>query len=581
MSQSKHTIKIVTKGAQKGAAGIKKLGSSLTSLAKVGMVGATGGAIALGLALKKATADAGVQERAEMKLATALGHTNQKLLDQASALQQQSKFGDEVILETMALGSNMGIAENQLANTTQMAIGLAEAYNLDLKMAMKMASAAVQGDTMMLNRYIPTLKGVKDQTEAMAIVQKGAAAGFEQSKANVDTMNGSLSQMKMALGDTSEELGFIIAPLVKAGAVATTKFANKLGEAFKSMQDIDFGKTFDNMVTNMGALQTLVVDSFKLSFSVIPDIFRFYVDKMWPLAKKALGVLWEGTKSLAKFIWEPIGIGIRIVLSKVQNFFIGTLNFLKEQFNTLAGFANKLGADIQPLEMSQLIDTEGLSMANTEMVELLRSGSEDNLNTFGDFQAAQLELYANYANSVVARNEEIEKSTNKTSKTVVKGQAAQGDATKATTKITKKSAIQQGMSASSAIGAVRNVIKAKLGEMLAGLLAKEITSKGFIGVLTGAAMAGAANALFESVVPKFATGGDFITSGPQMIMVGDNPGGQERVQISPLSSPNIDGPQGSVNISFTGNVMSKDFIEDEAIPQIKEAIRRGADLGIA
>ena len=37
---------------------------------------------------------------------------------------------------------------------------------------------------------------------------------------------------------------------------------------------------------------------------------------------------------------------------------------------------------------------------------------------------------------------------------------------------------------------------------------------------------------------------------------------------------------GGVNITFSGNVMSKDFIEDEAIPQIKEAIRRGADIGV-
>lgn len=38
---------------------------------------------------------------------------------------------------------------------------------------------------------------------------------------------------------------------------------------------------------------------------------------------------------------------------------------------------------------------------------------------------------------------------------------------------------------------------------------------------------------------------------------------------------------GSINISFQGNVLSQDFIEEEALPQIKEALRRGADLGIS
>ena len=77
-------------------------------------------------------------------------------------------------------------------------------------------------------------------------------------------------------------------------------------------------------------------------------------------------------------------------------------------------------------------------------------------------------------------------------------------------------------------------------------------------------------------------GGDFVTSGPQVIMVGDNPGGRERVQVTPLSSPNIDGPSGgnTVNVVFNNSVMSSDYTEDVIIPQIKEAVRRGADIGL-
>ena len=39
-------------------------------------------------------------------------------------------------------------------------------------------------------------------------------------------------------------------------------------------------------------------------------------------------------------------------------------------------------------------------------------------------------------------------------------------------------------------------------------------------------------------------GGDFVTSGAQNIRVGDNPGGRERVTVTPLSSPNVNGPRG-------------------------------------
>ena len=53
------------------------------------------------------------------------------------------------------------------------------------------------------------------------------------------------------------------------------------------------------------------------------------------------------------------------------------------------------------------------------------------------------------------------------------------------------------------------------------------------------------------------------------------------VGVEAMNRSNAGGGAGSVNISFAGNVMSQDFIEDEAIPMIKEAIRRGADIGVA
>ena len=80
---------------------------------------------------------------------------------------------------------------------------------------------------------------------------------------------------------------------------------------------------------------------------------------------------------------------------------------------------------------------------------------------------------------------------------------------------------------------------------------------------------------------KFAKGGDFIADKPELIQVGE--AGRERVTISPIDRPEDRalGSMGGVNINFSGNVLSQDFIEDEAIPMIKEAIRRGADIGVA
>lgn len=56
-----------------------------------------------------------------------------------------------------------------------------------------------------------------------------------------------------------------------------------------------------------------------------------------------------------------------------------------------------------------------------------------------------------------------------------------------------------------------------------------------------------------------ANGADFTTNGPQLLLVGDNPGGRERVTVEPLSSPNTNGPGGDVHvqINLDGDVISK------------------------
>ena len=56
----------------------------------------------------------------------------------------------------------------------------------------------------------------------------------------------------------------------------------------------------------------------------------------------------------------------------------------------------------------------------------------------------------------------------------------------------------------------------------------------------------------------------------------------ESIGIENLNRMNQTGVAGAgVNVTFAGNVMSDDFVENEAIPKIKKAIRRGADIGIS
>ena len=77
--------------------------------------------------------------------------------------------------------------------------------------------------------------------------------------------------------------------------------------------------------------------------------------------------------------------------------------------------------------------------------------------------------------------------------------------------------------------------------------------------------------------PAFARGGSFVTSGEQFIRVGDNPGGRERVDITPLSSPDFGdaGGSGSINVNIMGNVIgTQEFVRDNLLPEIENTIKR-------
>ena len=115
---------------------------------------------------------------------------------------------------------------------------------------------------------------------------------------------------------------------------------------------------------------------------------------------------------------------------------------------------------------------------------------------------------------------------------------------------------------------------------------KEVARQGLFAMVTAAPLFSALAASQIAMIwaqpkpQKFAKGGEFVTNRPEMIMVGE--AGREHVKITPIDRP-ADRALGSSNVTvnFSGNVLSKDFIEDEAIPQIKEALRRGGDIGLA
>ncbi len=82
---------------------------------------------------------------------------------------------------------------------------------------------------------------------------------------------------------------------------------------------------------------------------------------------------------------------------------------------------------------------------------------------------------------------------------------------------------------------------------------------------------------------RAAYGADFVTRGPKLLLVGDNPGGRERVRVEPIGTPNRYGPgQESVVIQILGDVYGIEDLYQNSRPQARtHEVRAGHDGAFA
>ena len=172
---------------------------------------------------------ANIQEDAEIRLAQALGHRSQALLDDAAALQKHTKFGDEAIIGAQSLIASFVKDEEQIKSATKATLDLAAAKGMDLKGAADLVSKTLGSSTNALSRYGIQVEGAVGSTQRLESLTKGIAEVFGgQAAAQATIFTGRITQMKNAFGDVMEEIGFLITKsdvFNKAIKVTTNTFA--------------------------------------------------------------------------------------------------------------------------------------------------------------------------------------------------------------------------------------------------------------------------------------------------------------------------------------------------------------------
>tara|TARA_R100001510_G_C7655226_1_gene214279 strand:+ start:1954 stop:4185 length:2232 start_codon:yes stop_codon:yes gene_type:complete len=183
---------------------------------------------------------AGEQKRVEDQLAVALGRTSQALLDQASALQQTTGFGDESIIAAQAQLAAFTDNEEAIKRLTVSTLDFATAQGMTLNEAAKLIGKTIGSTTNALSRYGVTVQGAVGSTERLDSAVAGIATLFaDQATTRLLSFNGQLELAAGNIGDVGEDLGAELVPQLTIALTNFNKFAliiQNNSRAFEALQ---------------------------------------------------------------------------------------------------------------------------------------------------------------------------------------------------------------------------------------------------------------------------------------------------------------------------------------------------------
>ena len=230
MADKNLNIKVRAEGARRAKQDLKGVEGGLNKLGKAAATAASAFFAAKGLikGFERVIQLDAEQELAERKLEVALGGVSQGLLDQASALQKVSMFGDEAIIGQQAFLASLKMSEQQIRDIIPVAIDLAAATGMSLESAVRNTAKTFSGLAGELGELVPQLRELTAEEmmagEAVTVLNDlfgGKAAGEE------GTLVFNSRQLDMALGDLGETFGDVFTPAVSNATAKMAKFTQQ------------------------------------------------------------------------------------------------------------------------------------------------------------------------------------------------------------------------------------------------------------------------------------------------------------------------------------------------------------------
>ena len=645
---TKVLIPIKTTGAAKSKKEIKGVGGSLTSLAKSAGLAAGAYMAARGLvnAVGASVTAFAEQQEAEKKLEAVLkstghaaGMTADEFKDMASALQQQTKFGDEAIIGAQSLMLTFTkVGKDVMPDAMETVLNMSEAMGTGLKESTIQLGKALNDPVLGISalsrvgvqlseqqkQQIKDFTAVGDVAAAQQVILGELETQFGgMAKAAGQTFAGSLAQMRNAVGDAGEALGGVLAPALQEGA----KFVKKLAEGFTNaityIQSIDWGGTVSNILNNLSALGKVFIDILGVYWDLIPDLLKDALVFAFEKAKEQFFRLLDLAKMVGKFLWDPLKISAQILVEvmkmrfetmwiNIQNIWTTGINGIKELYNGVVTALGGEAIDLTPLidkdaalaNNEQIIGDLQEQLATTDMGQaisgLFRVG-EDDITSVQEASDAVSDILTNFWDGIAEKKKEVgdphgllteeeveteninlQKRSENKDKIETKDEKRESKFTKhydkmKDTQLKKLLKTEEGQKVSKIRAAIQD------SYALAAKAFKSMADIPIVGPHLGmvAAIAAFAYGMTQVAgIKSAATGADFTTSGPELLLVGDNKSGREHVKVTPLGLGGGEKEMGgaSIVIHANGNVMTDDFVQDVLIEKIREGLRLGESI---
>lgn len=372
--QANDSFKSIDKSTKSASKGISAIGKGFAA------VGAAAGAIVVaGAAVSKLSGfisdsvdAASRQEDAVNNLNVALARngqftaaTSRELQRFASQIQRTSKFGDELVLEQLALAQSFGASADQAKEITEASVELAAATGKSLDEATRQVSKTLGGFAGELGEVNPAIKALTSEqlrngdAARILIEQYGGTA-----QAQISTFGGAVGQLQNTFGDLQEAIGRLVIsnPIVIKGIQSLNKaFENITG------QIDDNNSAFSDFVAD--AL-TGMLDAF---VNIIPilDIFGRAFRVLFNVVQNTLILLKGAVKALVDLAFGDFGGALKQIESfsksivdnnkDIEDSFTG--RGLLKYTEQLKGFRDELG------------NSEEVSKKTTEALKKLNEAS--------------------------------------------------------------------------------------------------------------------------------------------------------------------------------------------------------------